>query len=74
MVENLRYLGSTYTKGETTLLYAVFDYQGRELKWFPKWKDIIDIMRNAYITEECCHNGKASPELLTCLLDLIPPP
>lgn len=71
MGEHLKYLGSAYTEGNKTLLYSVFDYQGREIKWFPKWKDVIDIMRNAYITEECCHKGKASPSLLTCLLDLI---
>ncbi len=74
MNNNLNFLGSTYTEDKKTLLYVVFEYQGQELKWFPKWKDVIDITRISYITEECCHNGKLSHLFENCLSDLIQSP
>lgn len=67
---HLKYLGATFSEGEKTLLYIVFDYDGQEIHWFPKWKDVVDIVRMSYITEECCNNGQLSLLFESCLKDL----
>jgi len=68
---NLKYQGNTYTEDESCLLYVEFDFHGVPLRWYPKWQEVIDIIRAAYVTEECCHNGKQSKKLERCLHDLI---
>lgn len=64
--KHLKYIGDAYDN--KVLYYLAFNLNGEELHWYPRWSDVDNIMRGAWITEECVNDGKMSTYLaLVCL-------
>ncbi len=67
--KHLHYLDCAYDDNNNKFLYYVaFNYNGKELHWYPRWSQLDSIMRGVWITEEDVNGGKLSTYLaLTCL-------
>ncbi|MBA7684117.1 hypothetical protein ES703_92507 [subsurface metagenome] len=40
------------------LMYVAFDKDGQMLKWYPKWKEVDQILDHSWLTEEAKHGGR----------------
>jgi hypothetical protein len=40
------------------LMYIAFDYNGQKIRWYPKWKEVEQLLNCSYITEGGYNKGK----------------
>jgi len=66
----LKYKGKGYDKGGK-LFCVTFDCDGKELKWYPKWKDLGLIFRQGFITEHTLSNKKYLPYFKLICLEIL---
>lgn len=53
---------------ERGLMYVLFKKDRKEMRWYPKWKDVADLISSTFATESGMNREKLMPYLtFTCL-------
>ena len=53
------------------LMYVEFSYGGKLLRWYPKWKDVAEVLSTTFFTESVLNNKKLTPYLKFVCLEIL---
>ncbi|GAI78442.1 unnamed protein product, partial [marine sediment metagenome] len=48
---------------EKKLMYVEFAYERKLIRWYPKWRDVAELLSSTFATEGSFHDGHLSPYL-----------
>ena len=57
--------------GDKSLMYVEFLLEGRKLRWYPKWKEVAELLGSSYSTEQGLNQDKLTHYLLFTMLSLV---
>lgn len=66
---NLKFNDISYD--EKHLMYVKFTYRGKLLRWYPKWKDVADLLSSTFATESVINYKKLTPYLCFVCLEIL---
>lgn len=66
---NLKFKDISYN--EKRLMYVEFSDHGKLLRWYPKWKDVAEVLFSAFATESGLNRRKLTPYLSFICLEAL---